>query len=429
MNLYKAQSKPEDREGFSRSIRPGRGRLGQSGGWQDTEGNHTHSAIHLPIQQKPQTRGLEAYGSISSAPPTTQRYFPMEHGQKEFRVLDERETTIRENQVTIQAIEEQLNQIGPTLIPSGSQGVDQPNSPVASHHSCTSRSVAKSHHSSQSQVVSRGRQGCKGKKQDIFQPKEERVRPNDPEPMGLGERSAQDPEIVVNTSRISSPNNKNITPTQNEHNVVTSESKLNSDAMWLQMSQFEEKTPNQFSELQESHESMKALTASIKSFFKTLQEGHVPLSKASEETNKRLNQVFEEQNHCKRDRDFLDQDVNKLFNVYQSMKPQPQGNILDDPNHQDDIKPDSLLMNKARYPAQYQDGDYMSYSEREALKQLPEASSWPKFSGKGEYNHMELIDHIDGLFIDVPRIPDYWITVRLNTELKVHASIWYIEMK
>ncbi|MBW0528453.1 hypothetical protein O181_068168 [Austropuccinia psidii MF-1] len=67
----------------------------------------------------------------------------------------------------------------------------------------------------------------------------------------------------------------------------------------------------------------------------------------------------------------------------------------------------------------------MSYSEKEALKQLPEASRWPKFSVVGEYDHMELIDYIDGLLIDVPSIPDYWITTRLNTALKVHASIRY----
>ncbi|MBW0520271.1 hypothetical protein O181_059986 [Austropuccinia psidii MF-1] len=42
---------------------------------------------------------------------------------------------------------------------------------------------------------------------------------------------------------------------------------------------------------------------------------------------------------------------------------------------------------------------------------------------------MELIDYIDGLLIDVPSIPDYWITARLNTEFKGHASIWYTEMK
>ncbi|MBW0480602.1 hypothetical protein O181_020317 [Austropuccinia psidii MF-1] len=71
----------------------------------------------------------------------------------------------------------------------------------------------------------------------------------------------------------------------------------------------------------------------------------------------------------------------------------------------------------------------MSYSEKEALKQLPEASSWAKFSGTGEYDHMELIDYIDGLFIDVPRIPDYWITARLNKASKGHASIWYTEMQ
>ncbi|MBW0575736.1 hypothetical protein O181_115451 [Austropuccinia psidii MF-1] len=64
----------------------------------------------------------------------------------------------------------------------------------------------------------------------------------------------------------------------------------------------------------------------------------------------------------------------------------------------------------------------MSYLEKEALKQLLEASSWPKFSGTGEYYHMELIDYIDRLFTDVLRIPDYWITARLNTAFKGHAN-------
>ncbi|MBW0526354.1 hypothetical protein O181_066069 [Austropuccinia psidii MF-1] len=71
----------------------------------------------------------------------------------------------------------------------------------------------------------------------------------------------------------------------------------------------------------------------------------------------------------------------------------------------------------------------MSYSEKESLKQLPEASSCPKFSGSGEYDNMELIDYIDGLSIDVQSIPDYWITARLNTAFKGHDSIWYTEMK
>ncbi|MBW0520836.1 hypothetical protein O181_060551 [Austropuccinia psidii MF-1] len=42
---------------------------------------------------------------------------------------------------------------------------------------------------------------------------------------------------------------------------------------------------------------------------------------------------------------------------------------------------------------------------------------------------MELIDYVDGLFINVQSIQDYWITARLNTEFKGHASIWYKAMK
>ncbi|MBW0592405.1 hypothetical protein O181_132120 [Austropuccinia psidii MF-1] len=122
---------------------------------------------------------------------------------------------------------------------------------------------------------------------------------------------------------------------------------------------------------------MKKSTASMDKIVKSLQEGHAQLSKASEETNKRLNLVFVEQHHSKGDRYFLDQDINKLFNVYHNMKPQPQGHVMDNPYQPDYIKPDAMLMNKARSPSQYQDGDSMSYSAKEALKQLPEASSWP----------------------------------------------------
>ncbi|MBW0487173.1 hypothetical protein O181_026888 [Austropuccinia psidii MF-1] len=151
------------------------------------------------------------------------------------------------------------------------------------------------------------------------------------------------------------------------------------------MSQFAEKTQKQFAELQESHERMKTLTASMDKIVKTLQEGHA--------------------------------------------QSKPQGHVMDNLYHQDDIKPDSMLMNKTRSPSQYQDGNNMSYSEKESLKQLPEVSSWPKFTVTGEYDFMELIDYIDGLFIDVPSIPDYWITSGLNTEFKGHASIWYTEIK
>ncbi|MBW0587391.1 hypothetical protein O181_127106 [Austropuccinia psidii MF-1] len=85
-NLGFRRNQPEDREGLSRIRRPGRANLGHSGGWQDTEGNHTHPFIHFLIKEEPQTRGLERYGSSSSAPPTPQRFISMEHGQKEVQL-------------------------------------------------------------------------------------------------------------------------------------------------------------------------------------------------------------------------------------------------------------------------------------------------------------------------------------------------------
>ncbi|MBW0583765.1 hypothetical protein O181_123480 [Austropuccinia psidii MF-1] len=82
-----------------------------------------------------------------------------------------------------------------------------------------------------------------------------------------------------------------------------------------------------------------------------------------------------------------------------------------------------MLEDKERPPSQHQEGDDMTYSEKEELKKLPEASSCPTCSGLGRY------DHIDRLFIDTPSITDYWITARLNTEFKGNACIWYTETK
>ncbi|MBW0569994.1 hypothetical protein O181_109709 [Austropuccinia psidii MF-1] len=141
------------------------------------------------------------------------------------------------------------------------------------------------------------------------------------------------------------------------------------------MSQYPDQSAKQFAELEASHERMKKLTSSMDKMIQNLQEGHAQLRKASEETNNILNLVFEEQHHSRRDRDCLDQDINKFFNAYHSLKPQPQGQVMKNP-----YQPDAMLMNKARSPSQYQDGDGMSYSKKEALKQLPEPSGWPKFS-------------------------------------------------
>ncbi|MBW0502869.1 hypothetical protein O181_042584 [Austropuccinia psidii MF-1] len=87
---------------------------------------------------------------------------------RQFRLLEERETRMRENQATIQAIKEQLTQKVHNQIPSGSQGVGQTSSPVDSHHPGNNRSVAKSHHSSRSQVGSRRKQGHNGKNKTSF---------------------------------------------------------------------------------------------------------------------------------------------------------------------------------------------------------------------------------------------------------------------
>ncbi|MBW0531945.1 hypothetical protein O181_071660 [Austropuccinia psidii MF-1] len=219
-----------------------------------------------------------------------------------FILLEERETRIRENQANIQALEKKLTQTGHTQIPSGSQGVGQASSPVATHHSGTKRSRAKSHHSSQFQVGSRDTR-IQGQKHNLFQPKAERVRPYDPEVVGIGERSTQGPAVGVHPSRISSPIHRNIAPTQTEDNVAIPEHKLNSDKLWLPLSQFEVQT--------------KELLDDFKSLNEMLQ--------------KKLSQVFEEKHNFKRDRYCLDQEINKLFNVYLNLKPQPEGHVLENP--------------------------------------------------------------------------------------------------
>ncbi|MBW0528708.1 hypothetical protein O181_068423 [Austropuccinia psidii MF-1] len=322
-NLGFQRNEPEDREGLSRIRRPGKGRHRHSGGWQDTEGNNTYPDIHFPIQQEPQTRGLEKHGSSSSAPPTPKRFISMEHAQQEVQ----------------------------PRIPLGrtwSKRTADPDRAYANSFRLTRR---------------RPNQLSSG-----FTPFKNQQISGQQSPFFTLPQSFQE------KTRIQGQNQDHLQPEK------------------------------QFEELDASHERMKILTASMDKIVKNLQEGHAQLSKASEETNKRLNLVFEEQLHSKRERDCLDQDINKLLNAYHNMKPQPQGYVMDNPYHQDDIKPDAMLMNKARSPSQHQDGDNISYSEKEALKQLPEALSCPKFSGTGEYDHIELIGYIDGLFIDLPSI-------------------------
>ncbi|MBW0505959.1 hypothetical protein O181_045674 [Austropuccinia psidii MF-1] len=274
---------PEDREGLSRTRRPGKGHLGHSGGWQDIEGNHTHSAIHILIQYKPQTRGLEGYGSSSPAPPTPQRPFSMEHGNQEGKPgfplgrtwskfpedLSQREIDFRDLMVITKGWnltrKLRLLELSSGLKPFRNQQISDQESPFFTIPGSFQEKTR-----------------IQGQKQDYLKPKEERVRPNDPEAVRFGERSTQEPEVVVHNSRNSSSISRKITPNQIGHDVVTPESNLNSDALWLQMSQYSEQTQRQLAEPEASHERMKVLTASMENASKTLQEGHAQLSSACE---------------------------------------------------------------------------------------------------------------------------------------------------
>ncbi|MBW0468140.1 hypothetical protein O181_007855 [Austropuccinia psidii MF-1] len=247
-----------------------------------------------------------------------------------------------------------------------------------------------------------------GQKQDFFQPEAKRVRYYDPELVRPAKRSTKKQQKALNTSNeSSSPSIRNDISTHVKHNVVIPERTISSITLWLQFSKFVEQTQKEFERLHENISRLQEVYTLQTNTINTLQEDYTKLSKASEGSKRRPNHVLQEQTHCKRDGEDLDQDIDRLFNVFQNIKPQTQGNVLDIPYHQEDIKPDALLENKTRSPSQYQDGDNMTYSEKEAMKQLPGPSGWPKFSGIGEYDNMELIDHIDGLFIDVPSTPNY----------------------
>ncbi|MBW0468826.1 hypothetical protein O181_008541 [Austropuccinia psidii MF-1] len=82
MSTVNLRNLPEHKPGLLRTKRSGHGNHSL---WQDTEGNNTNFSIHLPIQQEPQTRGLEGYGSSSQAPQEHQRFILMEHGKQDIQ--------------------------------------------------------------------------------------------------------------------------------------------------------------------------------------------------------------------------------------------------------------------------------------------------------------------------------------------------------
>ncbi|MBW0463253.1 hypothetical protein O181_002968 [Austropuccinia psidii MF-1] len=218
---------------------------------EDKEGFHTDSTIYFPIQQKPQTRELEGYASSSSATPTPQRPFSREHGQQEVQPsiplgqpwsrfpedISQRDRLQRpygnhkmlESHKAVQTSGGEANQDKgeSSHYPSYRRTADpdrvytdsfrltriRPNQLSSSLTPFSNQQIS----GQQSPFFTipgsfQEKTRIQGQKQDLFQPKAERVRHNDPEDFEIGERSTQEPEIVLHTSRISSPINRNITP-------------------------------------------------------------------------------------------------------------------------------------------------------------------------------------------------------------------------
>ncbi|MBW0580192.1 hypothetical protein O181_119907 [Austropuccinia psidii MF-1] len=300
------RNQPEDREGFSRTRRPERGHLGHSSGWQNNEGDNINPSIHTPIQWRPQNRGLERHGSRVQPGKSLGRTWSKLPEDLSQRDSLQRPDGNHQRLESYQAVQT-----------SGGKGTEEKGE--SSHYPSYKRTVKPDRAYSDSFRLTRSRPNQlssgftpfrnhqisaqespfftipggfqektrkPGQEQSLLQPEEERVRPYDSEAVGFGKRSAQEPEVALNYSRISSPGNRNITPTQNEHKIVTSESNINSDTLWLQISQYAEKSAKQFAELEASHERMKKLEASMEKIVKNLQEGHSQLSKASAESNK-----------------------------------------------------------------------------------------------------------------------------------------------
>ncbi|MBW0516388.1 hypothetical protein O181_056103 [Austropuccinia psidii MF-1] len=178
------RNKPEDREGLSRTRRPGRGHLGHIGGWnlkpEDQkdmdQGLQLHQLLKYLFQGSMDNKRFNLESHWAELGASCQKICLKEidfkdlmiitkgwNTTRQFRLLEVRESRLRENQATMQAIEEQLTQTGNTEITSGSQGAGQISSPVDSHHSETNRLMANSHHYSQSQEFSRRIQGYKDK--------------------------------------------------------------------------------------------------------------------------------------------------------------------------------------------------------------------------------------------------------------------------
>ncbi|MBW0466144.1 hypothetical protein O181_005859 [Austropuccinia psidii MF-1] len=132
-----------------------------------------------------------------------------------------------------------------------------------------------------------------GQEQDFFQPEAEIVRSYGPELVGPSKRSIQKQQTVVNISNEArNPRISNDISTQIKHNVVIPESTISSNTLWLQFSQFVRQTQKELERLNENISRLQEVNTLQTKAIHTLQEDYTKLSKTSEETKRRRNQVL-----------------------------------------------------------------------------------------------------------------------------------------
>ncbi|MBW0524501.1 hypothetical protein O181_064216 [Austropuccinia psidii MF-1] len=137
-----------------------------------------------------------------------------------------------------------------------------------------------------------------GQEQYFFHTKEERVSSYDTEVVGPAERSTRKQQTAVSTSHEArSPKIRNDIKTQIKHNFVIPESNISSNTLWLQFSQSVGQTQKEVERLHESISRLQEVYTLQTKTIHTVQEDYTILSKASEETKRRINEVLEEQNH------------------------------------------------------------------------------------------------------------------------------------
>ncbi|MBW0479386.1 hypothetical protein O181_019101 [Austropuccinia psidii MF-1] len=228
-NLGFQRNQPEDREGLSRTRRPGRGHLGQSGGWQDTEGNHSHSAIDFQFNRNLKQEDWKDMDQVLQLHQLLKDLIQWSMENKRLQRPYGNHQRLESYQVVQTPGGEGKQDKGESSHYPSYRGTAYPDRAYSDSFRLTR---------SRPNQLSSGFKPFRNKyiggqespfftipgifqekariqlqKQDHLYPEEERVRPSYPEAVGFGERSSQEPEVGLNNTGISSPINRNITPT------------------------------------------------------------------------------------------------------------------------------------------------------------------------------------------------------------------------